>query len=48
VVGMVSLAVFSLLGVLHLVLNTMVGEAKVLSWRGAMVHSLPFVVFVLL
>jgi hypothetical protein len=48
VVGMVSLVVFSLLGVLHLVLNTMVGGVVALSWRGATVHGLPFVAFVLL
>jgi hypothetical protein len=48
VLGMVSLVVFSLLGILHLMLNTMVGEAIALSWRGATVHGLPFVVFVLL
>jgi hypothetical protein len=48
VVGMVSLVVFNLLGVLHLVLNTMVGGSIALSWRGATDHSLLFVVFVLL
>jgi hypothetical protein len=46
--GMVSLVVFSLLDVLRLVLNTMAGEVIVLSWRGATVHSLPFMAFVLL
>jgi hypothetical protein len=48
VVGMVSLVVFSLPCVLHLVLNTMVGGVVALSLRGATVHGLPFVAFVLL
>jgi hypothetical protein len=48
VVGMVSLVVLSLLGSPHLVVNTMVGGVVALSLRGAMVHSLPFVAFVLL
>jgi hypothetical protein len=45
---MVSLVVFSLLDVLHLVLNTVVGEVVALSWKGATVHGLPFVAFILL
>jgi hypothetical protein len=48
VVGMVSLVVFSLLDVLHLVLNTMVGGVVSLSWRGATTQVLLFVAFVLL
>jgi hypothetical protein len=48
VVGMVSLVVLSFLDVLHLVLNTRVGEVVALSWRGATVHGLLFVAFVLL
>jgi hypothetical protein len=48
VVGMVSLVALSLLDILHLVLNTRVREVVALSWRGAMVHGLPFVVFALL
>jgi hypothetical protein len=34
--------------VLHLVLNTRVGDVVALRWRGGTVHSLPFVAFVLL
>jgi hypothetical protein len=34
--------------VLHLVLNTRVGDVIALRWRGGTVHSLPFVAFVLL
>jgi hypothetical protein len=48
VVGMVSLVVFSLLDVLHLVLNTMVAGVVALSLRAATVHGLPFMAFVLL
>jgi hypothetical protein len=48
VVGMVSLFVLSLLRVLHLVLNTMVVEVLAWSLRGAMVHGLPFVAFIIL
>jgi hypothetical protein len=48
VVGMVSLVVFSLLDVLHLVLNMMVGGVVSLSWRGATTQVLLFVAFVLL
>jgi hypothetical protein len=47
VVSMVSLVVFCFLDVLHLVLNMMVGEVVALSLRGATVHGLPFVAFVL-
>jgi hypothetical protein len=47
VVGLESLQV-SLLGVLPLVLNTGMGGVIALSWRGGMVHGLPFVVLVLL
>jgi hypothetical protein len=48
VVGMVSLQVVSLLDDLHLVLNMRVEGVTALRWRGAMVHSFPFVAFVLL
>jgi hypothetical protein len=48
VVGLESLQVASLLGVLPLVLNTGMGGVVVLRWRGWTVHSFPFVVFVLL
>jgi hypothetical protein len=48
VVGMVSLVVFSLLDVLHLVLNMMVGGVVSLSWRGATTQVLLFVAFILL
>jgi hypothetical protein len=48
VVGMESLQVVSLLGVLPLVLNTVMGGVIALRWRGGTVHSLPFVVLVLL
>jgi hypothetical protein len=47
VVGLESLQVVSLLGVLPLVLNMGMGDVAV-SWRGGTVHGLPFVVFVLL
>jgi hypothetical protein len=47
VVGMESLVVFSLLGILHLVLNMRVGGVVALRWRGGTVHCLPFVAFVL-
>jgi hypothetical protein len=47
-VGLESLQVVSLLGVLHLVLNTRVRGFVALGWRGGTVHGLPFVVFVLL
>jgi hypothetical protein len=48
VVGLKSLQVVSLLGVLPLVLNTGMGGVIALSWRGGTVHSFPFVVLVLL
>jgi hypothetical protein len=47
VVGLESLQVVSLLGVLPLVLNTGMGGVVVLRWRGT-AHCLPFVVLVLL
>jgi hypothetical protein len=47
VVGTRSLQVVSFLDVLHLMLNTRVGGAVALRWRGGTVHGLPFVVFVL-
>jgi hypothetical protein len=48
VVGLESLQVVSLLGVLALVLNTGMGRVVALRWRGGTVHDLPFVVLVLL
>jgi hypothetical protein len=48
VVGVRSLQVVSLLGVLPLVLNTGMGGVVALRWREGTVHSLPFVVLVLL
>jgi hypothetical protein len=48
VVGLESLQVVSLLGVLPLVLNTGMGGVVALRWRGGTVHSLPFAVLVLL
>jgi hypothetical protein len=48
VVGLESLQEVSLLGVLPLVLNTGMGGAVVLSWRGGTVHGTPFVVLVIL
>jgi hypothetical protein len=47
-VGTLSLAVLSLLDVLHLVINTSLGEVAVLSLRGATDHRFSFVVLVLL
>jgi hypothetical protein len=47
VVGLESLQVVSLLGVLPLVLNTGMGGDVALRWRGGTVHSVPFVVLVL-
>jgi hypothetical protein len=44
----VSLGVLSLLDVLPLVVDTSLGEVAALSLTGAMIHSLPFVSFVLL
>jgi hypothetical protein len=48
VVGLESLQVVSLLGVLPLVLNTGMGGVVALSWRGGTVRGLPFVALVLL
>jgi hypothetical protein len=46
VVGLESLQVVSLLGVLPLVYNMGMGGVVALSGRGGMVHGFPFVVFV--
>jgi hypothetical protein len=48
VVGLESLQVVSLLGVLPLMQNTGMGGVIALRWRGGTVHSFPFVVLVLL
>jgi hypothetical protein len=48
VVGLESLQVVSLLGILPLVLNTGMGGVVALRWRGGTVHGLPFVVLVIL
>jgi hypothetical protein len=48
VVGLKSLQVVRLLGVLPLMLNTGTGGVIALSWKGGTVHSFPFVVLVLL
>jgi hypothetical protein len=48
VVGLESLQVVSLLGVLPLMLNTGMGGVVAFRWRGGTVHSLSFVVLVLL
>jgi hypothetical protein len=48
VVGLESLQVVSLLGVLPLVLNTGMRGVVALRWRGGTTHGLPFVVSVLL
>jgi hypothetical protein len=48
VVGKVSLQVVSLLDILVLMLKMGMGGVVALRWRGGMVHSLPFVVLVLL
>jgi hypothetical protein len=48
VVGLESQQVVSLLDVLPLVFSTGMGGAVALRWRGGTVHSLPFVVLVLL
>jgi hypothetical protein len=48
VVGLESLQVVSLLGVVPLVLNTGMGGVVALRWRGGTVHSLPSMVLVLL
>jgi hypothetical protein len=45
-VGTLSLVVLSLLDVLHLVINTSLGEVAVLSLRGATDHRFYFVVLV--
>jgi hypothetical protein len=47
-VGTLSLVVLSLLDVLHLVINTSLGEVATLSLRGATEHGLSFVVLMLL
>jgi hypothetical protein len=44
VVGLESLQVVSLLGILPLVLNTGMGGVVALRWRGGTVHGFPFVV----
>jgi hypothetical protein len=44
VVGLESLQVVSLLGVLPLVLNTGMGGVVALRWRGGTVHGTPLVV----
>jgi hypothetical protein len=41
VVGLESLQVVSLLGVLTLMLNTGTGGVVAMRWRGGMVHGLP-------
>jgi hypothetical protein len=48
VVGLESLQVVSLLGVLPLVLDTRMGGVVALRWRGGATHDLLFVVLVLL
>jgi hypothetical protein len=48
VVGLESLQVVSLLDVLHLVINTSLGEVAALSLRGATDHAFPIMVVVLL
>jgi hypothetical protein len=45
VVGLESLQVVSLLGVLPLVLNTGMGGAVALRWRRGTVHGPPFVIW---
>jgi hypothetical protein len=47
-VGTLSLVVLSLLDILHLVINTSLGEVIGLSLRGATDHRFSFVVHVLL
>jgi hypothetical protein len=47
-VSALSLVVLSLLDVLHLMINTSLGEVTVLSLREATDHGLSFVVLVLL
>jgi hypothetical protein len=48
VVGLESLQVVSLPGVLPLVHSTGMGGVVAMRWRGVMVHGLPFVALVLL
>jgi hypothetical protein len=48
VVGLESLQVVSLLGVLPLMLSTGMRGVIALRWRGGIVHGLPFVVLVLI
>jgi hypothetical protein len=48
VVGLESLQVVSLLGILPLMLNTGMGGVVALRWRGGSIHGSPFVVLVLL
>jgi hypothetical protein len=48
VVGLESLQVVSLLGILSLVLNTGMGGVVALRWRGGTMHGFPLVVLVLL
>jgi hypothetical protein len=48
VVGVESLQVVSLLGILPLVLNMGMGGDIALRWRGGTVYGLPFIVLVLL
>jgi hypothetical protein len=48
VVGLESMQVVRLLGVLPLMLNTGMGGVVALRWRGGMTHGSPFVVLVLL
>jgi hypothetical protein len=45
-VGTLSLLVLSLLDVLHLVINTSLGEVTVLSLKRATDHAFPFVVVI--
>jgi hypothetical protein len=47
-VSTLVLVVLSLLDVLHLVINTSLGEIAVLSLRGATYHGVSFVVLILL
>jgi hypothetical protein len=48
VVSTLSLVVLGLLDVLHLMINTSLGEVASLSFRGATDHAFLFVVLVLL
>jgi hypothetical protein len=48
VVGLESLQVVSLLGVLPLVLNMGVGGVVALRWRGGTIHGISYVALVLL